>query len=133
MARNDGSRGHHGRIRPHQRDTNDAVPIIGEDIEVTEEHRESVRTTLNNDRGDKTRRNYRNRIKEMCEFLHHNYLDYCGAGGIRELTEEERTNPELFYHNNTHDLKYEGMNVKLILAFMAMKKTKTNGKTSMKE
>jgi hypothetical protein len=130
MARNNGSRGHHGRIRPHQRDTNDAVPIIGEDIEVTEEHRESVRTTLNNDRGDKTRRNYRNRVKEMCEFLHHNYLDYCGAGGIRELTEEERTNPELFYHNNTHDLKYEGMNVKLILAFMATKKTKTNGKTS---
>jgi hypothetical protein len=64
----------------------------------------------------------------MCEFLHHNYLDYCGAGGIQELTEEERTNPELFYHNNTHDLKYEGMNVKLILAFMERRKPKPMGR-----
>ena len=30
----------------HERGTNDAVPISGEDIEVTEEHKESVRTQL---------------------------------------------------------------------------------------
>jgi hypothetical protein len=36
----------------------------------------------------------------------------------------------LFYHNNTLDLKYEGINVKLILAFLATKKTKPSGKTS---
>jgi hypothetical protein len=57
-------------------------------------------------------------------FLHQNYRNYCNAGGIRELAEEEQANPELFYHNNTLDLKYEGMNVKLILAFFATKKTK---------
>ena len=130
MARNNGSRGRHGRIRPHERDTNDAVPISGEDIEVTEEHKESVRTTLNNDRDEVTRRNCRNRVKEVCVFLHQNYRNYCDAGGIRELAEEEQANPELFYHNNTLDLKYEGMNVKLILAFFAMKKTKPNGKIS---
>jgi uncharacterized phage protein gp47/JayE len=38
----------------HERGTNDAVPIIGEDIEVTEEHKESVRTTLNNDSDEVT-------------------------------------------------------------------------------
>ena len=63
MARNNGSRGRHGHIQPHERDTNDAVPIIGEDIEVTEEHKESVRMTLNNDRDEETQRNYRNHIK----------------------------------------------------------------------
>jgi hypothetical protein len=119
-----------GRIRPHERDTNDAVPIIGEGIEVTEEHKESVRTTLSNDRDEVTRRNYRNRIKEMCTFLFQNYHSYCEAGGVQELTEEERMNPDLFYHNNTVDLKYEGINVKVILAFLATKKTKPNGKTS---
>ena len=95
MTRSSGSRGHHGRIQPHERDTNDAVPIIGEDIEVSEEHKESVRTTMNNDRDEETRRIYRNRIKEMCMFLHKKYNNYCDAGGIRGLTEEERTNPEL--------------------------------------
>jgi hypothetical protein len=89
-----------------------------------------VRTTLNNDRDVVTRRNYRNRVKEVCVFLHQNYRNYCDAGGIRELTEEEQMNPELFYHNNTLDLKYQGMNVKLILAFFATKKTKPNGKFS---
>ena len=130
MTRNNGSRGRHGRIRPHERDTNDAVPIIGEDIEVAEGHKESVRTTLNNDREQETRRNYRNRVKEMCIFLRQNYRNYCDAGGIRELTVEEQMNPDFFYHNNTLDLKYEGMNIKLILAFFATKKTKPNGKTS---
>ena len=71
-----------GRIQPHERDTNDAVPIIGEGIEVTEEHKESVRTTLSNDRDEVTRRNYRNRIKEMCTFLFQNYHSYCEAGGV---------------------------------------------------
>ena len=51
-------------------------------------------------------------------------------GGIRELTEEEQTNPELFYHNKALDLKHEGMNVKLILAFFATTKTKPNGTSS---
>jgi hypothetical protein len=130
MARNNRSGGRHGRIRPHERDTNNAVPIIGVDIEVTEEHRDSVRTTLNNDRVEETRRDYRNRIKEICTFLQEKYHDYCDAGGIRELTEQEKANPEFFYHTNTLDLKYEGMNAKLILAFLAMKKTKPNGKTT---
>jgi hypothetical protein len=85
---------------------------------------------LNNDRVEETRRDYRNRIKEICTFLQQKYDDYGDAGGIRELTEEEKMNPELFYHTNTHDLKYEGMNVKLILAFLAMKKAKLNGKTA---
>jgi hypothetical protein len=129
MAWNNRSGVHHGRIRPHERDTNNAVPIIGANIEVTEEHRESVRTTLNNDRVEEMRWDYRNRIKEICMFLQQKYHDYGNAGVIHELIEEEKMNPELFYHTNTHDLKYEGINVKLILAFLAMKKAKPNGKT----
>ena len=34
-----------GRIRPHERDTNNAVPILGANIEVLDEHSSSVRQT----------------------------------------------------------------------------------------
>ena len=127
MTRSSGSRGRHGRIRPHERDTDDSVAIIGEGIHVTQEHSESV---LSHDRVVVTRRNYRNRIEEMCTFLQEKYSDYCTAGGVQLLSEEERADPELFHYNNRHDLKYQGMNVAIILAFFATKKTKTNGKTT---
>ncbi|KAI2510970.1 hypothetical protein MHU86_3442 [Fragilaria crotonensis] len=81
--------------------------------------------------GEKTtRQDYRNRIREICQFLRKNYINYCDAGGVRDLTIEEQANSEFFHHRNTVDLKYEGMNTKLILAFLAMKKTKANGKTT---
>jgi mannose-1-phosphate guanylyltransferase len=69
MTRSSGSRGHHGRIQPHERDTNDSVAIIGEGIHVTQEHSESVLTTLSHDCVVMTRQNYRNCIEEMCTFL----------------------------------------------------------------
>ena len=131
MPRNSGTRrSHGGRIRPYERDTNDAVPIIGADIEVNEDHRESVRATLNNGRDKRTLQNNRNRIREICRFLQENYRSYCDAGGVRDLTQDERTNQDIFHHNNTVDLKYEGMNTRLIMAFLAAKKTKANGKTA---
>jgi hypothetical protein len=47
------------------------------------------------------------------------------------LSEEKQADPELFHYNNRHDLKYQGMNVAIILAFFATKKTKTNRKTTL--
>ena len=66
----------------------------------------------------------------MCRFLQQNYRSYCNAGGVRDLTHNERTNPDIFHHKNAVDLKYEGMNTRLIMAFLATKKTKANGKTA---
>jgi hypothetical protein len=69
---------HSGRIRPHERDTNNLVPILGASIEVLDRH------------------------------------STCTGGS-----------------KNKYDLVYEeGMNVKMVKAFLVNKKQKTNGKTS---
>ncbi len=34
-----------GRIRPHERDTDDSVPILGANIQIQEEHSQGVRNT----------------------------------------------------------------------------------------
>jgi hypothetical protein len=74
--------------------------------------KESVRTTLNNDRVMVMRQEYTKCINNMCTFLQQKYHDNCIAAGgsIQELTEEKKTNPELFYYHttNTLNLKYEG-------------------------
>jgi hypothetical protein len=82
MAQSSRSHGCHGHIQPYERDANNAIPIIKEDIEATEEHKESVRTILNNDIVDVTRQEYRNYINEMCTFFYQKYHEYCVAGGI---------------------------------------------------
>ena len=39
--------------------------------------------------------------------------------GIVRLTDEQLANPMKHYHKNTEDLVYRGMNVDILLAFMA--------------
>jgi hypothetical protein len=51
-----------GRIYPHERDTNDGVPIFGRDVEILEEHSVAVRET---ERNDLTTGNYRNRLQHL--------------------------------------------------------------------
>ena len=47
-----------GRIRPHERDTDDTVEILGANIEVSAEHTASVRATERQDLNEKNKRNY---------------------------------------------------------------------------
>jgi hypothetical protein len=117
-----------GRIRPHQRDTDDSVLIIGANITVDESHRQEVARTEANDRKKQTKRDYRNRIKHIYKFLQEKYPAYCEEGGVIEVPDEVRL--AKFHHKNTHDLKYAGLNISLIKAFLADKKIKQNGKTS---
>ena len=49
-------------------------------------------------------------------------------GGIVEITEEQLNDPTKFYHKNTEDLKYEGLNVDLFLAFLGAQKVLSSGK-----
>lgn len=117
----------HGRIRPHQRDTNDETEIIGAgDIVVLDEHTEQIRVTEDHGLKLSTRKDYRLRIRHIYMFLQESYPEYCERGGVVELVGNEQT----YHHTNTHDLKYVGMNVELIKAFLGHKKIKINGKTS---
>ena len=73
----------------------------------------------------RTKRNYRNRIKEMYVFFSLNYKDYYDVG-VQILLEEDHVSLDLFHYKNTHDLIYTGINVQMVKAFLAHKKQKAN-------
>ena len=118
-----------GRIRPYERDADDSTAILGASIPVQDVHSQEVRNTEQRGLDLKTKRNYRNRIREIYTFFKSHYPDYYTVG-IRQLSEEERTDPDSFYWKNLHDLIYTGINVSMVTAFMAHKKVKVNGNTS---
>jgi hypothetical protein len=121
-----------GHICLHECDTNNAAPILGASVEVLDQHSPAVRQTEQNDLVTSVKRDYRNRLKHIYEFWEENYPeDY--AVGVCELTEEDMANEDMYWWKNKHDLVYEGMNVKMVKAFLADKKTKANGKTSSHE
>jgi hypothetical protein len=105
------------------------VPILGANIEVQELHSAGVRNTEQRGLDLKTKRNYRNQIKDIYTSFSTAYPDYYSVG-ILKLSEEERNNPNSFFWKNTHDLIYTGINVSLVKAFLAHKKIKDNGNTS---
>ena len=118
-----------GRIRPHQRDADDRVEILGANIAVSAEHTASVKATERQDLNEKNKRNYRNRIKHIYEWLKVEYPDYYNVGVI-ELSEAQLGDEDMFWWKNKFDLIYEGLNVGMIKAFLAFKKRKENGKCS---
>jgi len=116
-----------GRIRPHERDTNDDAPILGETIEVLAHHSSSVRQTEQKDLNLKSKRDHRNRLKHIYEFWQAEYPEYYNVG-VRALSDEELSDEDKFWWKNKHDIVYEGINVKMVKAFLAHKKIKSNGK-----
>jgi hypothetical protein len=117
-----------GRIRPYERDANDSTAILGASIPVQDVHNQEVRNTEQRGLDLKTKINYRNPILEIYTFFKSHYPDY--TVGVRQLSEEERTDPDSFFWKNLHDLIYTGINVSMVKAFMAHKKVKANGNTS---
>ena len=51
-------------------------------------------------------------------------------GGIRKLTDKDLADEDKYWQNNWHGIVYEGINVAMVLAFLATKKTKWNVKAS---
>ena len=113
-----------GRRRAHDRRTDDATSIIGEEIELDQEHDDAIHTTEKALMSNKCRTNYRNRMNEMIQWLERKYPQYW-VEGTRELTEVERANKRLHHHTNKRDFVYAGLNVRLIKGFLSEKKVKT--------
>jgi hypothetical protein len=82
-----------GRIRPYERDADDSTAILGASIPVQDVHSQEVRNTEQLGLDLKTKRNYRNRIREIYTFFKSYYPDYYKVG-VRQLSEEERTDPD---------------------------------------
>ena len=62
-----------GRIRPHERDTTNDAAILGAEVAVLEEHSTSVRNTEVRHNSEGNKRDYRNRLGHIFEFLQERY------------------------------------------------------------
>ena len=116
-------RGGGGRVQVHERRVDDATAVIDADIEIAEEHSEEIRQTEAKQMEDRTRKNYRNRIRHIYTWWMKNYSDYF-EHGTRVLSEAERNDRVAFHHTNGRDLVYSGLNVNMVKAFLVSKKKK---------
>ena len=116
-------RGGGGRVQVHERRVDDATAVIDADIEIAEEHSEEIRQTEAKQMEDRTRKNYRNRIRHIYTWWMKNYSDYF-EHGTRVLSEAERNDRVAFHHTNDRDLVYSGLNVNMVKAFLVSKKKK---------
>jgi hypothetical protein len=103
--------------------------ILGANLELDAGFQEAVLET--EDMGAKKRKTmikHRNCIKHLYEFWIEKCPEYAALGTV-ELTEEQKQDIRSFHYKNTHDLVYEGINIKYVQAFLGQKKKKENGKT----
>ena len=84
MSRSGARRG--GLILTYQCDTHDC-DLLGDNFSVDEMHEELVRTVEKEEINDKLRREYRNRIKHIYNFLKEDYSEYY-AVGLRKVKDE---------------------------------------------
>ena len=115
-----------GRIRVHQRETDDTTPIIGTNITIKENHAAAVQTTKSKGMNNKTRKEYRNRHMHMATFWANEYPEYFSQGTYL-LSEEQKADETKYYFKNDRDLIYRGLNVKMVIAYFSSKKIKNNG------
>ena len=90
-------------------------------------HEELVGTTEKEETNDKLRREYRNLIKHIYNFLMEDYPEYY-AIVVRKVKDEEKTDRNLFWYKNDEDTVYSGLNIKFVKDFLANSKIKANGK-----
>ena len=48
--------------------------------------------------------------------------------GVIKVTDEEKTDRNLFWYKNDEDIVYSGLNIKFVKAFLAHSNIKANGK-----
>ena len=93
------TRGSGGRILPHQRDTNDAVAILGENLDLGNDFTQNYNESLKHGLSDKNRKDYRCRIVRVCKYWKEHCPDYY-AIGVREVTDEDLKDESKFYYGH---------------------------------
>ena len=118
----------HDKISSRSRVSKNAR-IIGQHIRIAAAHKQKILETEKHEKEIKTMRDYRNRIKKICNFIRSKYRSYVAAGGIVKLSIQLRSDPVFFAWKNKDDLKYTGLNVNIIKAFLSQMKINENGNT----
>lgn len=88
---------------------------------------EAVHQNNKHGKSNSTRKDYRRRIRRICEYLREKQPQYHSIG-VKQLTEEEKNDVTKYYFppKNPEDLKYTGLNVKFIMKFLMDTKNKDN-------
>ena len=115
------------RALPHERNTDNEAPVLGEDLEIPE-YEINKHKTVSKAMSEGCRKNYRCRIITMIKYLQEKRPEYFEIG-CKDVSQAEMTNPTLFYYNRyKKDFIYTGLNVKYIIDFLMATKLKENGK-----
>jgi hypothetical protein len=110
-------------INPHARagtnaETETPRSILGANLELDPGFKEIVLETEHMAKKRKTMIKHRNRIKHLYEFWIEKCPQYVALGTVELLTEEQKQDRRSFHYKNTHDLVYEGNNIKYVKAFL---------------
>ena len=106
MPRTTGPQRRGGRILPHQRDTNDAVAILGENLEdIGDDFQQNYNEAKKHEMGDKNRRDYRCQIIRVCKYWKKNCPDYY-AIGVKKVTNEDLNDESKFYYRRYKYVHY---------------------------
>lgn len=118
----------HGRIHPHQRETDHTKQTIGANIQI-ENFETNLHKTKDLEMLKAIRQDYRNRIRQIIEYWEGNLPDYATLGVRNDLIEDQ-TNITLYYFNGAFnkDIVYLGLNMKMFLKFLIQKKDLGDGK-----
>ena len=132
--------GHNARIRSENRNTNDAVPMLGAGLAKPLDLRAKINETAKYKMKDLTKRSYRNKIREFTEFLRTDPASaaYCIVG-VTKVPDDMYNDPTYYYYPGTkvpgqteerfeYDLVYEGMDPDWLLHYLTVKKVKSDGK-----
>ena len=120
-----------GRIHPHQRDTDDETPILGDlliELETNEVFQSQYHETIRASMDDKARKDYRCRIQRIVKFWEGKCPEYFDIGTRLVNTAELQDITKFHFNRYKYDLIYKGLNVKYVLHFLMSTKTKSNGK-----
>ena len=110
--------------------TNDSVGILGEDVDVGDDYNAIVQETLDKEITEKTRKNYRNRLKKIIDYWREHCNEYYQQG-VRQVPIDELNDLSKYHFNKTEDIIYSssngGINVKFVMKFLAYTRKKKTG------
>ena len=124
-----------GRKRPEQRDVDMNATRLGTDLNELQGLDERYQTTLNMEISDKCRKDYRNRIVQIVNYLKNKYPEYYKIGVQKKVALDVFNNPSCYYFKNKKfrtELKYQNLNENYILDFLIWKKIIKGGKSNGK-
>jgi hypothetical protein len=124
-----GSRHQEGQQQEEARRNDDSSAIIlGQDLQIDAADVAAVQDTEDYEKVLNTMRDYRNRLQALCEWMQQEFPDYVELGGVVPITDAQKSDRVFFAYKSTLDLRYDGLNVRIIKTFMSKRKVKADGK-----